>query len=277
MEASLVPYAGDSSDSDSEKKAPPSSAEKSRISERSDGKGSGESVRGAKAAMLTWHVLGRTSPSLSSESSTTSVHSTGVNSTTNWNVTDHEAVATDSTVAASGTQARKPVAEVFPGWTVKPDAGCPSSSSVVAVAMEEASAGAEEEEATCTAAEETEDTRLQPFRGDAGVIGAARVGGPGDARRDAGEVCGESGDGGGTGVAPRPVPLVGAEVKALPVAAGRQSGGRVSATAVGEDTDDSSDSHEWVERTKETLAAERGRLCAPAALGGPGEPSLVFS
>lgn len=244
-EASLVPYAGDSSDSDSDERVPPSSAEKSRVG----GKGSGESTssRGvAKGASSSssLHVSGMMSPSLASESSTTSV-----NSTTDWNVTDREDMQADATSMVP--QARKPVPEAFPGWTVKPDA---SSSAVVDVVVH-----AEEGEAV----QETEETRLQPFRGEAGVIGAARAGGSGDARRDAGAVRGAVGS--GAGVAPQPVPVAGAAVQAVPLAPGRESGGRVSAV----DTDDSSDSHEWVERTKETLAAERaGRLSAPAALGG---------
>ncbi|EEC07724.1 hypothetical protein IscW_ISCW018973 [Ixodes scapularis] len=244
-EASLVPYAGDSSDSDSDERVPPSSAEKSRVG----GKGSALSTssrgiaKGASSSSL--HVSGMMSPSLASESSTTSV-----NSTTDWNVTDREDVQADAT--STVPQARKPVPEAFPGWTVKPDA---SSSAVVDVVVVHTEEG--------EAAQETEETRLQPFRGEAGVIGAARAGGSGDARRDAGAVRGAVGS--GAGVAPQPVPVAGAAVQAVPLAPGRESGGRVSAA----DTDDSSDSHEWVERTKETLAAERaGRLSAPAALGG---------
>lgn len=244
-EASLVPYAGDSSDSDSDERVPPSSAEKSRVG----GKGSALSTlsrgvaKGASSSSL--HVSGMMSPSLASESSTTSV-----NSTTDWNVTDREDVQADAT--STVPQARKPVPEAFPGWTVKPDA---SSSAVVDVVVVHAEEG--------EAAQETEETRLQPFRGEAGVIGAARAGGSGDARRDAGAVRGAVGS--GAGLAPQPVPVAGAAVQAVPLAPGRESGGRVSAA----DTDDSSDSHEWVERTKETLAAERaGRLSAPAALGG---------
>ncbi|CAN8002554.1 unnamed protein product [Ixodes hexagonus] len=261
-EASLVPYAGDSSDSDLEERVPPSSSDKGRLSDRSGGKGSGEptpskSVKVAAAAAASssssWHVSGLMSPSLASESSTTSV-----NSTTDWNVTDREATPADVGSAAVG----KPVPEAFPGWTVKPDAaGCLSAVVVVDRAVEE-----EREEATRSAdTEVTEETRLQPFRGEAGAVVAPRAGLAGDIRRDAGAMRGAGGNGGGAIVAPRPLPVAGGkEVQALPMEAGRESGARVNVSG----TDDSSDSHEWVERTKETLAAERGRLSAPASLGG---------
>ncbi|XP_077490734.1 ubiquitin specific peptidase 36 isoform X2 [Amblyomma americanum] len=209
---------------------------------------------------------------LSVESSTTSV-----NSTTDWNVTDKE----------RASEARKPVAEEFPGWTVvepaatvastepvTTDGATPGSSKDAAAVSSKSvksSAGGEEsalkapkpvigdDDAATTSTDEKEQQLLRPFLGDgrSGVIDVdtTETGPPGDGTRrsDALPATGEPACTAGSdaiSIEPPVRPVV-------PPPNSAQTPAPTSNGCVMADTDDSSDSHEWVERTKETLAAER--------------------
>lgn len=266
---SLVPYAGDSSDaSDSDRTDGTIDRRKSGGVAQTHHAPDVPKPKGSS----TWLVsdVNLLSPAVSVESSTTSV-----NSTTDWNVTDKE----------RASEARKPVAEEFPGWTVvEPVAVASSESSVAdgavpgsskeAIASSsksaESLAGGEEgthrttkpvvgdDDVATTSVDEKEQQLLRPFLGDgrAGVIDVdtAETGPPGDDARsgDALPAAGESActARGDVDVEPPVRPVVPPPNSATTPAP--TSNGCVMA-----DTDDSSDSHEWVERTKETLAAER--------------------
>ncbi|KAL1443519.1 hypothetical protein MTO96_007429 [Rhipicephalus appendiculatus] len=181
------------------------------------------------------------------ESSTTSV-----NSTTDWNVTDKE----------RPYEARKPVAEEFPGWTVEPAAatapGAAESSSLPGSSGDAPSKCVRDDDGVVVA--EDKEQQLRPFLGDGrvGVIDSTETQPSGDGARggDALSPASELAAGDGGAAAPvdeppvRPVVPPPNTTTPAPVA-----NGCVRAAAA--DTDDSSDSHEWVERTKETLAAER--------------------
>lgn len=271
---SLVPYAGDSSDASD--------------SDRTDGtldrrKGCAAAVAAAqsphasevvraKSASSTWLVsdVNLLSPSVSVESSTTSV-----NSTTDWNVTDKE----------RAVEARKPAAEEFPGWTVEPAAPVHPLEKLAATAaestpgdvakqdaksgveattsMEEAAAASrqplEEEDVACGSSERQQ--QLRPFLGDGRVSVVSAV---------EAELSGDC-EGGGDALPPASAPaaVVAVEAEQSPVRPvvpppnaappppARVPNGCVTAATMADSDDDSSDSHEWVERTKETLAAER--------------------
>lgn len=251
---SLVPYAGDSSDaSDSDRTDGTIDRRKSLVPQTH----APETPR-AKGSS-TWQVsdVNLLSPAVSVESSTTSV-----NSTTDWNVTDKE----------RPYEARKPVAEEFPGWTVEPsssaaaapEAGETSSlpGSSRDVAPKRVEKGEAEKPAAVAGVDAAEDKeqQLRPFLGDGrvGVVDTPETQPSGDGARggDALPPASElaAGDDGAAATVDeppvRPVVPPPNSTPPAPVANG-------CVRAVSADTDDSSDSHEWVERTKETLAAER--------------------
>ncbi|XP_049273949.1 ubiquitin carboxyl-terminal hydrolase 36 isoform X2 [Rhipicephalus sanguineus] len=245
---SLVPYAGDSSDASD--------------SDRTDGtidrrKGTAAQTHASDTprpkGSSTWQVsdVNLLSPAISVESSTTSV-----NSTTDWNVTDKE----------RPYEARKPVAEEFPGWTVEPAAasavapGAAEPSSLPGSSRDAPSKHVQDEDGPVVT--EDKDQQLRPFLGDGrvGVVDSTETQPSGDGARggDALSPASELATGHDGGAAApvdeppvRPVVPPPNSTAPAPIANGCV---RASVTA---DTDDSSDSHEWVERTKETLAAER--------------------
>lgn len=245
---SLVPYAGDSSDaSDSDRTDSTIDRRKGPVAQTH----ASETPR-AKGSS-SWQVsdVNLLSPAISVESSTTSV-----NSTTDWNVTDKE----------RPYEARKPVAEEFPGWTVEPS----SSSAAAAVAPEVAESSSlpgssrdpsskRIEDAGRPDVEDTEQ-QLRPFLGDGrvGVVDTTETEPSGDGARGgdalspASELAaGDDGTAATVGEPPvRPVVPPPNSAPPAPI-----TNGCVRPSSA--DTDDSSDSHEWVERTKETLAAER--------------------
>ncbi|XP_077526750.1 ubiquitin specific peptidase 36 [Haemaphysalis longicornis] len=268
---SLVPYAGDSSDtSDSDRTD--GTLDRRKGATAAAAAQSSEALR-AKSASSTWHVsdVNLLSPSVSVESSTTSV-----NSTTDWNVTDKE----------RAVEARKPAAEEFPGWTVEPAAptGHPLEKFVATASAEDG--GPKQDEKSVVEATTPEDTarqrledddvacgsnerqqQLRPFLADGrvSVVSAVKTELSGD--------CAGGGDALSSAGAAAAVDIVEPEQSpvrpvvpppdAAPPAPARVPNGCVTA----DDSDDnSSDSHEWVERTKETLAAER-RLSAPPLHG----------
>lgn len=251
---SLVPYAGDSSDaSDSDRTDGTIDRRKSLVPQTH----APETPR-AKGSS-TWQVsdVNLLSPAVSVESSTTSV-----NSTTDWNVTDKE----------RPYEARKPVAEEFPGWTVEPSSSAAAApeagetSSLPGSSRDVASKRVEKGEAEKPAAvagvdaAEDKEQQLRPFLGDGrvGVVDTPETQPSGDGARggDALPPASElaAGDDGAAATVDeppvRPVVPPPNSTPPAPVANG-------CVRAVSADTDDSSDSHEWVERTKETLAAER--------------------
>lgn len=239
---SLVPYAGDSSDD--------SDRTDSTINRRKGAAAQTYSSDTPRAkASSTWQVsdVNLLSPAISVESSTTSV-----NSTTDWNVTDKE----------RPYEARKPVAEEFPGWTVEPAAASApgtAESLLLPGSSGDATSKCSRDDNGLVVAKHKEQ-QLRPFLGDGrvGVIDSTETQPSGDGARGGVAMSSASELIAGDGSAEAPVdeppvrPVVPPPNSAPPAPI---ANGCVRAVAA--DTDDSSDSHEWVERTKETLAAER--------------------
>ncbi|KAL3238849.1 hypothetical protein MRX96_021876 [Rhipicephalus microplus] len=219
---SLVPYAGDSSD-DSDRTDSTINRRKGAAAQTY----SSDTLR-AKASS-TWQVsdVNLLSPAISVESSTTSV-----NSTTDWNVTDKE----------RPYEARKPVAEEFPGWTVEPAAasapGTAESLSLPGSSGDATSKCVRDDDGLVVS--KHKEQQLRPFLGDGrvGVIDSTETQPSGDGAR------------GGDAMSPTSELIAGDDSAAAPV-------NEPPVRPVVPPPDDSSDSHEWVERTKETLAAER--------------------